>query len=35
MAMISFILNLLLAMCLGAVISAEQQWCQPMAGLRT
>lgn len=35
MAMTPFILNLLLAMCLGAVIGAERQWRQRMAGLRT
>lgn len=35
MAMTPFVLNLLLAMCLGAVIGAERQWRQRMAGLRT
>lgn len=35
MAIIPFILNLLLAMCLGAVIGAERQWRQRMAGLCT
>ncbi|MCX2957554.1 MgtC family protein [Serratia symbiotica] len=35
MATTPFILNLLLAMCLGAVIAAERQWRQRMAGLRT
>ena len=29
------ILNLLSAMCLGALIGAERQWRQRMAGLRT
>lgn len=28
-------MNLLLAMCLGALIGAERQWRQRMAGLRT
>ena len=35
MAMTPFVLNLLLAMSLGAVIGAERQWRQRMAGLRT
>lgn len=35
MAMTPFVLNLLLAMGLGAVIGAERQWRQRMAGLRT
>ncbi|GKX55398.1 magnesium transporter [Leminorella grimontii] len=35
MAMTPFILNLLLAMLLGAIIGAERQWRQRMAGLRT
>ncbi|MGL5387460.1 MAG: MgtC family protein [Serratia sp. (in: enterobacteria)] len=35
MAMTPFILNLFLAMGLGAVIGAERQWRQRMAGLRT
>jgi len=35
MAMTPFILNLLLAICLGSVIGAERQWRQRMPGLRT
>lgn len=35
MALTPFILNLLLAMGLGALIGAERQWRQRMAGLRT
>lgn len=35
MAMTPYILNLVVAMCLGALIGAERQWRQRMAGLRT
>lgn len=35
MALTPFVLNLLLAMALGALIGAERQWRQRMAGLRT
>ncbi|AKP32266.1 MgtC family protein [Yersinia aleksiciae] len=35
MAITPFVVNLLLAMCLGALIGAERQWRQRMAGLRT
>lgn len=35
MALTPFVVNLLLAMCLGALIGAERQWRQRMAGLRT
>lgn len=35
MAMMPYILNLVVAMCLGALIGAERQWRQRMAGLRT
>lgn len=33
--MTPYILNLVIAMCLGALIGAERQWRQRMAGLRT
>ncbi|TYN26866.1 magnesium transport protein MgtC, partial [Salmonella enterica subsp. enterica serovar Typhimurium] len=35
MLMFPYILNLLAAMLLGALIGAERQWRQRMAGLRT
>ncbi|MBG2803113.1 MgtC family protein [Proteus sp. WDL240414] len=35
MTMTPYILNLMIAMCLGALIGAERQWRQRMAGLRT
>lgn len=35
MSLTPFVMNLLLAMCLGALIGAERQWRQRMAGLRT
>ncbi|OAT36612.1 MgtC family protein [Proteus myxofaciens] len=35
MAITPYILNLIVAMCLGALIGAERQWRQRMAGLRT
>ncbi|ATN00132.1 MgtC family protein [Proteus sp. GOKU] len=35
MTMTPYILNLIIAMCLGALIGAERQWRQRMAGLRT
>lgn len=35
MTMTPYILNLVIAMCLGALIGAERQWRQRMAGLRT
>lgn len=35
MALTPFVVNLLLAMCLGSLIGAERQWRQRMAGLRT
>ncbi|QIG05689.1 MgtC family protein [Proteus sp. ZN5] len=35
MTMTPYILNLIIAMCFGALIGAERQWRQRMAGLRT
>ncbi|EIT06235.1 mgtC family protein, partial [Yersinia pestis PY-91] len=35
MSLTPFVMNLLLAMCLGALIGAERQWRQRMAGVRT
>lgn len=35
MAITPYVLNLIIAMCLGALIGAERQWRQRMAGLRT